>query len=101
MLLRQSNKPLACFLRKLGVCRKGDSLLLNRRIDDDLRKIRRLGCPHPGRARQAFLYQGGQLFLAHSLTPPRQRRTIKGKAMLEKRFTAEELIIGIFNPAVA
>jgi hypothetical protein len=25
-------------MRKPGVCRKGDRLLLNRRIDDDLRK---------------------------------------------------------------
>jgi hypothetical protein len=46
-------------------------------------KNRRLGCSNPGSARQAFLRQGGQLFLSHSLTPTHQGRTVKNLGILE------------------
>src|SRR5207248_11610161 len=53
------------------------------------------------RHRQALLEQSHQLLFAQPLAPMRQRGAIERQLVTEAQFTAEELIIGVFNPARA
>jgi hypothetical protein len=88
-------------MHQLGVGRKGDRLGLHRRVDNDLGEIRRLGCAGARRNRQAFLDQRRQALLPHPLAPARQRRAVEGQLVLEDLLAAEELVIGILDPARA
>jgi hypothetical protein len=61
----------------------------------------RLDRPGPGGDRQAFLQQRLQPFLAHAVAPTRHRRAVEHQPMLEELFAAEELVIGVLDPALA
>src|ERR1700689_3408011 len=59
-----------------------------------------------GRARargdvQAFLDQRDELLLAHPLAPARQRRTVEHQRVPKELLAAEQLIIGVLDPALA
>ena len=54
-----------------------------------------------GGNREALLKQRLQLLLAHALAPARQRGAVEHQAMLEELLAAEELVIGVLQPALA
>jgi hypothetical protein len=97
--LSQPHQPLARPMRQLGVGRKGDRLGLHNSVDNDLGEIRWLGCAGARRNRQAFLNQARQALLPDPLAPARQRRAVEGQLVLEDLLAAEELAIGILDPA--
>jgi hypothetical protein len=88
-------------MHQLGVGRKGDRLGLHSGVDNDLGEIRGLGCARSRRNRQAFLDQRRQALLPHPLAPARQRRAVEGQLVLEELLAAEQLVIGILDPARA
>jgi hypothetical protein len=60
-----------------------------------------LGCAGAGGDVQALLDKSGELLFAHPLTPARHRRTVEDKRVLKELLAAEQLIIGVFKPAIA
>ena len=50
---------------------------------------------------KALLDQRHELLLPHSLAPARQRRAVEGQLVLEKLLAAEDLAIGVLDPARA
>jgi hypothetical protein len=51
--------------------------------------------------RNSRFQKGFQPFLAHAVTPARQRRAIEHQPMLEELLAAEELVIGVLDPTFA
>jgi hypothetical protein len=80
---------------------KGKSLLLHGGVDDHRAEVSRLGRPQPGRRREALLHQRHQPILAHAQAPARQRRAVEDQAVLEELLAAKQLVIGVFQPALA
>jgi hypothetical protein len=98
---RQPHELLARHLEQATVGGIRHGFLLHRGVDDHTRKIGRLeriqilGC---GDALRQQLFHPG---FTQALAKARQRRGIAGKASLEEHFAAEELPVGVFQPALA
>jgi hypothetical protein len=60
-------------------------------------RLHRLGA---GGNREAFLEKRRKLRFTHALSPACQRRAVKWQTMLEELLPAEELVIGILDPAI-
>jgi hypothetical protein len=88
-------------MHELRVGRKGDRLGLNGGVDDHLGEIRGLGCARSRRDRQALLDQRDKPLLPHPLAPARQRRAVEGQLVPEELLAADQLVIGILDPAGA
>ena len=100
-LLRKLRQPLARPMHEPGVGWKSDRLWLHGRIDDDLGKIGRLRRAGARGDRKALLDQRDKPLLAHALAPARQRRAVEGQLVLEDLLAAEQLVIGVLDPACA
>ena len=87
-------------VQQLGIGREHHRLRLHRRIDDHARQVGRLDRLGPRRHRQALLDQRRELLLAHALPPACQRRAIEWQPVLEELLAAEELVIGVLDPAL-
>ena len=101
VLLGQPNQPLAGAMHQLGVGGKRDGLRLNRRVDDDLGKVRRFGRAGARGDVQTLLDQRDELLLAHPLAPTRQRRAVEGRLVPKELLAAEQLEIRVLDPALA
>src|SRR5580698_4068929 len=90
----QLRQTLAGSMHQLGVGRKGDRLRLYGGVDDHLGKVGGLR-----RHRQALLDQRRKPLLPHPLAPAGQRRAVEGQLVPEELLAAEQLVIGVLNPA--
>jgi hypothetical protein len=88
-------------MHELGVGRKSHRLGLNRRVHNHLGEVGGRGRAGAGRDRKALLDQRNQLLLPHSLAPARQRGAVKRQLVREKLLAAEQLVIGVLDPARA
>ena len=101
MLLGQPDQPLARPMHQLGVGRERHRLGLDRGVDDDLGKVGRFGSASARGDVQALLDQRDELLLAHALAPARHRRAVERQRVLKELLAAEQLIIGVLDPALA
>ena len=101
VVLRQPHQLLARPVQKLGIGGEHHVLGLHRGVDDHPRQLGRLDRLGPGGDRQALLQQRLQPLLAHAVAPARQRRAIEHQPVLEELLAAEELVIGVLDPALA
>ena len=101
MYLRQPHQLLARPVQKLRIGGERHVLGLNRGVDDHPRQLGRLDCLGLDCNRQALLDQRRQPLLAHAVAPARQRRAIEHQPVLEELLAAEELVIGVLDPALA
>jgi len=99
--LGQLHQLLARPVHQFGVGGEHHRLGLHRRIDDDPGEVRRLGRPRSRRHVQALLNQRRDLLFAHALAPAGDRRAVERQIMAKELFTAEQLIIGVLDPAFA
>ena len=90
----QLRQTLAGSMHQLGVGRKGDRLRLYGGVDGHLGKVGGLR-----RHRQALLDQRRKPLLPHPLAPAGQRRAVEGQLVPEELLAAEQLVIGVLNPA--
>ena len=88
-------------MHELGVGRKGDRLGLHGGVDNHLGEVGGLGRAGARRDRQALLDQRHELLLPHPLAPARQRRAVEGQLVLEELLAAEQLVVGVLDPARA
>jgi hypothetical protein len=95
----QLHQPLAGSMHQLGVGRKGDRLRLYGGVDDHLGKVGGLRRAGARRHRQALLDQRRKPLLPHPLAPAGQRRAVEGQLVPEELLAAEQLVIGVLNPA--
>ena len=100
VLFGEPRQALSRAMHQPRVGRKGDRFFLHG-VDDHLGKVGRLGGSRPGRGRKALLQQGNELFFAHPLAPAGHRGPVEGELMLEELLAAEQLIIGVLDPARA
>src|SRR5271154_5875262 len=100
-LLRQPHQSLASPVHQFCVGRERHSLRLHGGVDNHLGEIRGLRRAGAGRRRQALLDQRDQLLFAHPLAPAGQRRAIGRRLVLEELLAAEQLVIGVLDPARA
>ena len=84
-----------------GVGRERHRLGLHRGVDDHLGEVGWLGRAGARGDIQALLEQGGELLLAHALAPARHRRAVEHQRVLKELLAAEQLIIGVLDPALA
>ena len=99
--LGQPHQPLARPMHQLGVGWERRRLRLRGRVDDHLRQVRGLGGAGPRRGIQALLDRRDELLLAHPLASARQRRAVERLLVAEELLAAEELQVGVLNPARA
>jgi hypothetical protein len=84
-----------------GVGREGHGLRLNRGVHRHPLQVFRLDRPGLVRHRQALLQERRELLLAEPLAPARQRGALEGQRVAEALLAAEELIVGVLQPARA
>ena len=101
VFLGEPHETFARAMQQLGVGGKGDRLLLHGRINDHLGKIRWLRRARARGNGKALLNERDELLLAHPLAPARQRGAVESELVPKELFATEELIIGIFDPALA
>jgi hypothetical protein len=99
--LGKSYEDLAGAVEQPCVGREHDVLGLYRRVDDDAVKVGRLDRLGLGGNRKALLDQGLQPLLAHALAPAGQGGAVKHQTVLKELLAAEELVIGVLQPALA
>jgi hypothetical protein len=97
----QAHQPFPRAVHQPGVGREGDRLRLHGGVNDDAGEVRRLGRPGAGRQVQALLQQRDQLGLAHALAPARHRGAVERQCVAKEFFAAEQLVIGVLQPALA
>ena len=97
----QPDEPLARAMHQPGVGRERHRLGLHRGVDDHLGEVGWLGRAGAGGDIQALREQGGELLLAHALAPARHRRAVERQSVLKELLAAEQLIIGVLDPALA
>jgi hypothetical protein len=88
-------------VHQLGVGREGDRLLLHGGVDDHLREVGGLRRAGAGRDRQALLQQRREPLGAHALPPAGQRGALERQRVLEELLAAEQLEVGVLEPALA
>ena len=101
MFLGEPYETFARAMHQLGVGGKGDRLLLHGRIDNHLGKIRWLRRARAGGNGKALLNERGEFLLAHPLPPAGQRGAVESELVPKELFATEQLVIGIFDPALA
>ena len=95
------DEPHARPIEQPRVGREHHRLFLHRRVDDHVGEIgdaQRLRLHRDGKA---LLHQRVETLLAHALAPARDRRAVERQFVAEELLAAEELEVGVLDPARA